>query len=304
MSVKLPVRRMVVLNSDALEAVRILGAEDSVVGVYDRIPQAPRFWGRLAKLPTVGAWREPNCEAIAALHPDLVLAYGYTPGPELNQRLEAMGIAVLRLDFYKLDSLEKEIAVLGELLDRRKRAQDFISWQQRCRRTLAGFTAQGRGKARIYMEGYSTMQAVGPGSSGYAMCLAAGGHPISSTLAIPHPLISTEWLLRENPVVIVKVSNLVDTYDSPNPDGLRRIWQKMLARPGWQNLAAVKKARVHVLAQDIWVGPGIVIGLAYLTKWLHPQTCRDFDPRQWHQEYLNRFQGLPLRGYFVYPDQN
>lgn len=301
--VKLPVRRIVVLNSDALEAVRILGAQDLVVGVYDRIPQAPRFWGDLAKLPVVGSWRDPDCEAIASLRPDLVLAYGYTPGPELNRRLEAMGIAVLRLDFYKLATLAKDMTRLGEVLGRESRAQKFIAWQERCLGALQVPIAQGKTKPRVYMEGYSTMQAVGPGSAGFAMCLAAGGEPISSSLSIPHPLISTEWLLKENPSVMVKVSNLMNSYDSPNPDGLRRIWQSMLARPGWHNLAAVKSGRVHVLAQDIWVGPGIIIGLAYLTKWFYPEICKDLQPRSWHQEYLASFQGLPLRGHFTYPDQ-
>ena len=302
--IKLPVRRMVVLNSDALEAVRILGAQDLVVGVYDRIPQAPHFWGKLAQLPVVGSWRDPDCEAIAALRPDLVLAYAYTPGPELNRKLEAMGITLLRLDFYKLATLTKEMALLGKVLDRPRRAAEFIAWQEGRLRMIQDFVVQAKTRPRVYMEGYSYMQAVGPGSSGFAMCLAAGGDPISAALSIPHPLISTEWLLRENPQVIVKVSNLMDSYDSSNPDGLRRIWQGMLARPGWQNLAAVRGGRVHVLAQDIWVGPGIIIGLAYLTKWFYPKVCRELRPHRLHRDYLARFQGLPMQGYFTYPNQD
>lgn len=304
MTISLPIRRLVVLNSDALEAVRILGAQKLVVGVYDRIPQAPHFWGELSKLPVVGSWRDPDCEAIAALRPDLVLAYGYTPGPQLDKRLKLLGIPVLRLDFYRLATLDREIAQLGRVLGKGQEAGQFIQWQDHNLDMLKSLIARGKVRPRVYMEGYSRMQAVGPGSSGYAMCRDAGGDPISSALSIPHPKISTEWLLRENPQVIVKVSNLMDSYDSGKADALRRIWRALRDRRGWQNLAAVRNHRVHVLAQDIWVGPGMLIGMAYLTKWFYPEVCKDLKPRQLHREYLARFQGLPLHGRFVYPDKD
>ncbi|MGD9124339.1 MAG: ABC transporter substrate-binding protein [Desulfarculaceae bacterium] len=301
MQIKLPVRSLVVLNSDALEAVRIVGAQDLVVGVYNRIPEAPLFWGDLAKRTIVGDWREPNCEIIAALHPDLVLAYGNTPGPELDRQMQALGITLLRLDFFRLKTLPKEIQDLGKLLGKNEEADRFVRWHQANLAELQRLVAQGGVRPRVYMEGYSSMKAAGPGSSGYAMCLAAGGDPISASLAIPHPMISTEWLLRENPQVIVKVSNLMDSYDSENDSGLAAIYQSMVKRQGWDNLNAVRNKRVHVMAHDIWVGPGMLLGLTHMAKWFYPQACKSLRPQALHREFLERFQSVGMHGHFVYP---
>ena len=42
-----PVRKIVALNSDAVEAVRILNAQDRIVGVFSQIDTDPEFWGDL-----------------------------------------------------------------------------------------------------------------------------------------------------------------------------------------------------------------------------------------------------------------
>ena len=48
----------------------------------------------------VGRWSEPDYEAVATLHPDLLLAYGRYPGPEAEAKLAAAGIPILRLEVY------------------------------------------------------------------------------------------------------------------------------------------------------------------------------------------------------------
>lgn len=60
--ISLPIKRIVVLNSDALEVVRLLNAEDLVVGVYSKITKEPEFWGNLVNLPKVGNWNSANFE--------------------------------------------------------------------------------------------------------------------------------------------------------------------------------------------------------------------------------------------------
>ena len=63
--IKLPVKKMVVLNSDALEVVRSLKVEGLVVGVFSEIAKNPLFWPVLKDKPKVGSWRDANPEIIA-----------------------------------------------------------------------------------------------------------------------------------------------------------------------------------------------------------------------------------------------
>jgi iron complex transport system substrate-binding protein len=44
----------------------------------------------------------------------------------------------------------------------------------------------------------------------------------------------------------------------------------------------------------------------YQAKWLHPELFQDIDPKEVHEEYLQKFQGLDIdldqKGVFVYPE--
>ena len=46
-----PIRKIVVLNSDALEALRILDADDRIVGVYSDIASEAPLWPDMAAKP-------------------------------------------------------------------------------------------------------------------------------------------------------------------------------------------------------------------------------------------------------------
>ena len=47
--------RIIALNSDCLEVLRILNAQEMVVGINDTIAKEKTFWGNLADLPVVGS---------------------------------------------------------------------------------------------------------------------------------------------------------------------------------------------------------------------------------------------------------
>ena len=94
-------------------------------GFIAEILREPTFWGELCDLPKTGGWRTPDLEGIATLEPDLVIAYSRNPGKEFDAKLAALGIPVLRLDFYKPETLEKEVFELGRLLGKETEAGNF-----------------------------------------------------------------------------------------------------------------------------------------------------------------------------------
>ena len=138
-SVKVPVRRIAVLPSDALEVIRILGAADLVAGVNNSVGIKARFWPEFKDLRRVGNPFEPNYEQIVSLWPDLVLAYGgLRPGPELENKLLPLGIQVLRMDFFRLSTLVREVTDFGKLLGKNAEAEAYAQWHGNCLSILEG----------------------------------------------------------------------------------------------------------------------------------------------------------------------
>ena len=297
--VSLPVRRVVALNSDVLEVLRTLKAEDMVVGVFSEIVREREFWGDLVKKPKVGSWREADMEAIVALRPDIIIAYGRNPGPELERKMAAFNIPVLRLDLYKIDALEREVALLGRLLGREQEAQRFCTWHRNHLTLLQQRLARAQKAPLVYVESYTDYHTVAPGSGGHEICSLAGGKNIAAPLSIPYPRVTPEWVVTQDPEVIVKAAAWGDGYARRDPAAFNQRRDKIMNRPGWQHIRAVQTARVHVMDSAIWTGPRAIIGLAYLVRWFHPGLFPDLDPEKWHREYLEVFQGIPYRGVYV-----
>lgn len=300
--VSLPIQSLVALNSDILEVLRTLKAEDLISGVFSEIKREPEFWGSLAEKPKVGSWRDPDMEAIAALKPDLVIAYARNPGPILEQKMALFGIQVLRLDFFKVEALEREVRILGRLLDREAEAARFCLWHRSHVRRIAERLGGVQERPAVYVEGYTDYHAAGPGSGGHEMCVSAGGRNIAAGFSIPYPQVTPEWVVSRNPEVIVKAASYGNGYGLKDAASLDLCREAILGRPAWRHISAVASKRVHVTDSAIWNGPRAIIGIAYMAGWIHPALFQDLKPKALHGEYLEIFQGIPYHGHFVSDD--
>ncbi len=298
-TVATPVRRIVAQNSDALEALRILKAQDRIVGVYAEILREPAFWAECTELPKTGGWRTPNLEAIANLDPDLVLVYSRHPGEEFEQKLGALGIAVLRLDLYKPATLEKEIRELGRVLGKENEAQAFLDWHSSHLTLIHDRIATASHHPKVYVESYFELSTVGPGSGGHDICLLAGGRNIAGDMELPYPKVTSEWVVTQNPDVIVKAASYGNGYQADNAEKFNALRNSIMARPVWSSISAVQTGRVHVMDSAIWAGPRSIIGVAWLARWFYPKQFDDIKPERWHAEYLERFQGIAHQGVYV-----
>jgi iron complex transport system substrate-binding protein len=298
----LPVRRVACLSSDALEVMRILGAEGLAVAITDTVAHEPGFWGSLSGLPVAGTWQEVDLEMLAAIKPDLILCYAKSPGQELEARLGPLGIAVLRLDFYRPGTLEAEVELLGRVLDRREQARTFLAWHRRAMDQVRSVAAAAPRPTRVYMESYSPFVAFGPGSGGFDLCRLAGGENIAAAMTVPFPQVTPEWVLQNDPDVLIKAVP-TPVYGDKGRERMEKALAAMRGRQGWTNMRAMRQERVCILSGDLSSGPALAVGAAWLAKWLHPEQARGLDPAALHREYLERFQGVPLRGVFALPGE-
>lgn len=297
----LPVKRVVTLNSDILEIIRALDATDLVVGVNNGIARDPLFWNEMKNRKKVGKWSDPNYESIAGLEPDLVIGYEQRPGPDMEKRLSPFGIAVMRLDFYKLSSLEKELETLGRVLGREIQARRLISWYRKRLAFIKEVLRHSGARPEVYVESYADFHATGPGSGAHEMCELAGGNNIAGDFFIPYTEVTSEWVLTKRPQVIIKAAITDNCYGMADKGKLRLIREKLMGRPVWEHIPAVRNKKVMVMASDIWTGPRAFIGAGYMAKCFYPHLFKGFDPAGLHREYIQVFQRVGFKGVYVCP---
>ncbi|MDO4794536.1 MAG: ABC transporter substrate-binding protein [Brachymonas sp.] len=294
--VKTPVQKMVILNSAAMEMARILGAEDRVLGVSTHIAKELLAMGLPAK-EAVGSWQEPNVEAIVKLAPDVVIVYAGS-ALHIQDKLKPFGIAVLRLDLYKLNTMPQEIDALARLLHKQEQARAFLAWHTGILQGLQKRMAALPQKTPAYLESYFDYHVAGIDGGLHQLCRHAGCQDIASDFSAGVKRVLPEWIVRENPAAIFKMYSRSDEYQLPSPAPYNQMRDAIMARPAWRSMQAVQSGRVHVMESSLFSTPRSAVGAAYMAKWLHPQQLADIDPDALHAQYMQRFLRLPARGVY------
>ncbi len=295
--------RVVTLNKNAAELLRLMGVIDRVVGVSDWIPRNPDYWPELAGARNVGKFNAPDEEAIAALKPDLVLCYQNSPGPGFDEKMRAAGIQVLRLELYRITALPRDVEGLGRIFGREDKAREYLDWLTVRMDEVARRVAASKSRPDVYIEGYSDFAACGNSSGMHERLEFAGGRNISEAMQPANTPVSPEWVLERQPWAVVKMSSQNGCYTHDGPEGMVDQRASLLARTGWAKTPAGKAGRVFLMTTDVTSGAASVVGIAWIAKWLHPDTCADLDPNLWHREFIERFQGRPWRGVYVHPER-
>ena len=308
-TVKKPVRRIVVLSDSTADAIRVLGAEDRVVGIGSGLASETILLPVMSKLPTVGG-SPPDYEAILDLKPDIILPSG-AGSEELEEKLNPW-VTVVRFDFYGPEIMTKQIMELGYILDNEDKAKEFSDFYLSVLNKVKERTEElsEDKKPRVFYCAY-------PGQAGYRyyaitpkkylgpLCTLAGGNNIAADL--PANMVDPEWVLVENPDIIVahEGSGLPSGYDTDDITGSKKSIEQMVNEPGWDHIKAVEDGKVYIETSDIDCGPQLFIVIAYMAKVFYPYLFEDLDPEAIHQEYLTRFQridyDLDEHGIFFYP---
>ena len=307
-----PVEKIVVLNSDAADAVSILGEVEKIVGSVDISYKAHYFTEFSRDWETVGTWKEFNYEKIADLGREedgemgagmLVICYA-SKAAEVDENLAPFKeIDVLGLDLYIPETLEGEMGVLGEVLDRESEAEAYNLWVSEKKASVVE-AVSGLGRPRVYVEGGSAsdlgaLWTYGQGSAPSEMISLAGGENVI-VADEANPKVEWETVLALMPEVIIKVPAAINQLGWTNTTEMEAFVGDIERRPGADTIPAAEDSRVYVIFRDITLGTGAVVGLTYWAEMIHPEA--ELDPVGVYQEYLE-MRGLeyPEENFFVYP---
>src|SRR5919109_5603684 len=129
------VRRVVTLAPSLGEIVLGLGAGDRLVGVT-RFDDDPR----VANLPRVGGYNDPEPETVLGLHPDLVLAQTAPENRGPVYTLARLGIPVEAFTLGNLREVEEAMEKIGALLGLPERGRALTDELERHRRRVRAET--------------------------------------------------------------------------------------------------------------------------------------------------------------------
>ena len=305
-TVSLPIDRIIVLNSDFADAIRAVGARDKVVGVCEGLSKM--YFPEISTLPTVGGWMGPDIEKILSLEPDIVCCYGTWPSPEeLEDKLAGTGITVIRLDFYKAETLPEEIEKLGYILGKKEEAEKYISFYDKYVGIIKERVAElsEEEKPSVYIE-ISDYTAVTEEAGGHQLCVIPGGTNVFAGLGGGgYVKIDPEEVIAANPDIILRQMYAGSGYDVDDPSEMIALRDSILNRAELAEVPAIKEGKVYVISNQFAFGPDCVAGLVTIAKWFHPDLFEDLNPQAIHQEYIDIFCGIDYdvteHGVFAYP---
>ena len=309
-TLKMPIKRIVAVTGDAAEAIRVLHATDKVVGVSVDTLDDATYLPDFSKMPSVGKWGEPDIEKILTLQPDLAISYKSAAPKYLEPKLNGTGIPIVALDLYRADDLPAEMKMLGYIVGKKDYADRYLEFFYNITDAVQEKTSNlpADKKTRVYLEGYADLKTYTKGKGGDLACTMAGGVNLASDLEGAYPEVESEWVMIQNPDVIVRLtspSEIACGYATDDSSEFASKRKEILARTGWSNITAVKDDRVYMLLYEFGASPAVPVTIAYMAKWFYPDLFPDLDPKALHQQYLNMQDfdyDLNSRGVFAYPE--
>jgi iron complex transport system substrate-binding protein len=243
------VRRVVTLAPSLTDTVLALGAGDVLVGV-SRFDERPE----VRQLPRVGGFVDPSVEAVAALHPDLVLVQPSPGNRAPVEALAALGIPIVALRLASVDDVLAGLRASGIVLGHAAQGEALAQGLERTRAQVRA-AAHGLSAVRVlFVYGFQPLVVAGSGSFADELLADAGGANVAADAGRPYPVWSVERALGSKPDVVVDASNSAE-----GKDALRALPGLHEAR--WVTLPS--PALLHP-------GPALGQGLVELFHALHP----------------------------------
>ncbi|QPH55017.1 cobalamin-binding protein [Pontivivens ytuae] len=232
-------RRIVCLTEETVETLYLLGQEHRIVGVTGYAVRPPQV--RREK-PRVGAFTSADVPAIVALEPDLVLTFSDLQADIVAELIRA-GIAVHAFNQRDVAGIYAMVATLGALTGAQERAAEMIAgWQAR----IAAIPAPAH-RPTVWFEEWDEplISAIGWVSE---LIHIAGGRDIFADRLTAD---AKGRIVEEADVIAAAPEIIIGSWC-----GKKVRPERIAARPGWQDVPAVRDGRIHEIKSPLLLAPG------------------------------------------------
>lgn len=232
---KAPATRIVTLAPHAAESLYAAGAGDRLVGTVDYSDYPPEA----KKVPRVGGYSRIDLEAVAALKPDLVLAWESGNNMTQVHKLRALGLTVYVSQPNTIDNIANQIERLGQLAGT-DAAANATAARFRQRLEAIRTANASKPKVRVFYQIWKTplLTVGGPQIITDAIKIC-GGENIFGHIQRMAPNVTVEAVLEADPEAIIATG-----MGDARPEWLHD-WDK------WTRMTAVKRDNLFHINPDI-----------------------------------------------------
>ena len=318
-TVNKPVERIVTHVHTIPEAIKIVGAEDRVVGIGQYTDEI--LFPMMSELPiTSGMCWDIYYEEVFELDPDIfITAYHPMPGFEDVVATLEPEITVVVLNFYEAPTMVENIRKLRYVLNTEEKGEEFIAFYEGVINDITEKTAglSEEEKPKMFLKiGGLTPEALSTFTDTMTgikdQMEIAGGINIAADLPGEFVLeVDTEWLIEQNPDIVTAMIWEVYYpgalgYEVDDDSVAEAAREEIMAMDVFAGGKAVEEGKVYLYENTLPLTPKVVVFIAYLAKWFHPELFEDLDPQAIHQQYLTDFMridyDLEEHGVIVYPE--
>lgn len=257
-----PARRIVSLAPHVTENLFAAGAGGQVVGTvdYSDYPEAAK------KIARVGGYSRLDLEAVAALRPDLIIAWESGNAPGHVAKLRSLGIPVFISQPNRIEDVAEQLEKFGQLAGTSAVANGAAA---RFRARLAEIRKQYSGQPRVptfYQIWKQPLMSVGRQQIISDVISLCGGSNVFGQVEQMAPKVSEEAVLAANPEAII-ASGMGDS----RPEWLDD-WKR------WKQITAVARDNLFFVPPELIQRhtPRILEGAARLCE--HLETARNRRP--------------------------
>ena len=231
-----PARRIVSLSPAVTELLFALGAGDRVVGrtTWCDYPPAARA------VPSMGDGLNPNIEAVAARHPDLVVLYRSALNETAAAQLARLGLVAALVQQDRLEDLARTARLLGWLTGADATGDSLAG-------VLERFASGPRPPPRVrvaFVVWDNPPVVIGGGSYLDQLAALAGAANVFHDVSSASAQVGLETIVARDPDVVVVLRDTA----GPEPPGFAR-------RPEWQGVRAVRQRRFVYLTGSLFGRP-------------------------------------------------
>ena len=228
-----PVERAVALTASDCEIIFALGAGDILVGRGEYCD----YPAEVFEIPSVQSGYDTNIEQIIDLEPEVLFMSTMAQTEEQVAQLENAGIKVVVSDAQDIEGTYTAISMIGEILGKTEEANEVIDGMKAVFEEIQANKLDGT--KTIYFE-VSPLQwglwTAGTSSFMSEIAEMMGLRNCFDDISDSWAAISEEQVLERNPDFILTITMYYG--EGPTPE------EEIMARPGWENVTAVKNGDI------------------------------------------------------------
>ncbi len=235
-------QRIVCLTEETVETLYLLGQEARIVGVTGYAVRPARV--RREK-PRVGAFTSADVPKIIGLRPDLVLTFSDLQA-DIAASLIREGIEVHAFNQRSIAGILAMIRRLGAMMGAADKAEALAAGYEARLAQIAAIPREHR--PRVWFEEWDSPLISGIGWVSELIAIA-GGEDVFAELATEQGaksrIVAPEAVIARGPEIIIA-----------SWCGKKVVPARIISRPGWQEIPAIRAGRVYEVKSPLILQPG------------------------------------------------